>query len=144
MLRLRSSRAEDVPRLFEIWRDAVAATHDFLSEDDRRYFARIVRDRYLPSSSFTVAVDQADRPVAFLGLTGPKIDSLFVAPEAHRRGVGRELIDHAREEQHQLSVDVNEQNKGAVAFYERLGFRRVGRSETDDSGRPYPLLHMEL
>ena len=144
MVRIRPSRAEDVPRLFEIWRDAVAATHGFLSDEDRDFFTAIVRDQYLPATPFIVAVDKADRPIAFLGMTGARIDSLFVAPGQHGRGIGRRLIDHARGLHPQLSVDVNEQNRGAVAFYERMGFRRVGRSETDDSGHPYPLLHLEL
>jgi putative acetyltransferase len=37
---------------------------------------------------------------------------------------------------------VNEQNDAARAFYERLGFQIVGRSDLDDAGRPFPLLHM--
>ena len=39
-------------------------------------------------------------------------------------------------------LDVNEQNPEAIAFYTRRGFEVIGRSETDDAGRPYPLLHM--
>ena len=32
----------------------------------------------------------------------------------------------------------------AAGFYERMGFRTAGRDATDPSGRPYPILHMEL
>ncbi len=143
-MRIRASRASDIPVMFDIWRDAVAATHHFLSDEDRKFFAAIVRDQYLPAMPFTVAVDEEDRPVAFLGMTEAKIDSLFVAPDRHGEGIGRRLIEHARQQHGALTVDVNEQNDGAVGFYERMGFRRIGRSETDDSGRPYPLLHLEL
>ncbi len=143
-MRIRASRAADVPRLFEIWQRAVAATHDFLLPEDRDFFAAIVRDQYLPATPFTVAVDEEDKPIAFLGMTESKIDSLFVSPDQRGRGIGRRLIDHAREAHPELTVDVNEQNEAAVGFYERMGFRPVGRSETDDTGRPYPLLHLEL
>jgi putative acetyltransferase len=90
-----------------------------------------------------VAVDEEDRPIAFLGMSGAKIDALFVAPDQHGRGIGRRMIEHAQLEHSKLSVDVNEQNGGALAFYERMGFSRAGRSELDDSGRPYPILHLE-
>jgi putative acetyltransferase len=39
---------------------------------------------------------------------------------------------------------VNEQNTAAVAFYKACGFVVEGRSELDETGRPYPLLHMRL
>ena len=39
-------------------------------------------------------------------------------------------------------VDVNEQNYQAVGFYEKLGFRKAGRSEKDGSGKDYPIIHM--
>lgn len=79
-----------------------------------------------------------------MGMAGPRIESLFLAPEFHRRGGGRRLIDHARSLADKLTVDVNEQNTAAVAFYKACGFVVEGRSELDDTSRPYPLLHMRL
>ena len=72
------------------------------------------------------------------------IDALFVAPGQHGKGVGRLLVQHAREIIGALTVDVNEQNEGARAFYRRLGFQELGRSELDGSDRPFPLIHMKM
>ena len=144
MTRIRKARPDDVPRLFEIWHAAVAATHDFVSRADRAEIAAIVRDQYLPAAPLWVAVDEADRPLGFMGMTGATMDSLFIDPAHHGRGIGRAMVDHAKAIAPALSVDVNEQNDGAVAFYRHLGFRQVGRSPVDDSGRPYPLLHLRL
>jgi putative acetyltransferase len=144
MTRIRASRADDATRLFEIWQAAVAATHDFVSPEDKAQIAGIVRDQYLPNAPLWVMVDEDDRPLGFMGMTGSMMDSLFIDPAHCGRGLGRAMVDHARSLAPDLKVDVNEQNEAAVAFYRRLGFREVGRSPTDDSGRPYPLLHMKL
>lgn len=72
------------------------------------------------------------------------MESLFLAPEFHRRGGGRRLVDYARTLRGELMVDVNEQNTPAIGFYKACGFVVEGRSELDDTGRPYPLLHMRL
>ncbi|WP_134496689.1 acetyltransferase [Microvirga pakistanensis] len=142
MTKIRPSRSSDVPALFTIWHDAVRATHSFLGEADIAFFAQQVRDSYLPSGSFWVAVGDDDEPQGFLGMTGSKVDALFIHPAHHGQGIGRALIDHAAALAGALTVDVNEQNEGACIFYKKIGFRQIGRSEFDDSGQPFPLLHL--
>ena len=141
---LRPSRPSDLETLFDVWLRAVEATHAFLSVDDVEEFSTIVRERYLPQHEFTVVVDDDDHPYAFMGMTGSNVDSLFVDPERHRTGAGRALIEHARKlHPGGLTVDVNEDNGQAIAFYERMGFRTTRRSPVDGLGKPYPILHME-
>ncbi len=142
MIRLRPSTAADVAANFAIWRGAVLATHHFLTPEDFATIEALVRDDYLPAAAFTVAVDADDRPLGFMGMTDAHIDALFVAPEAHGQGVGSALMAYARGLHPVLTVDVNEQNGGAVGFYHHRGFEAFGRSPTDDAGRPYPLLHL--
>ena len=148
MFPIRPSRPEDTGALFAIWLSAVRQTHDFLTEDDIAFYAAQVREAYLPHTEFLVATDGSDRPIGFMGMSGAKIDALFVDPAWHGRGVGRALVGRLLQAEPDfssgLSVDVNEQNRFARAFYERLGFREVGRSELDGSGRPFPLIHLAL
>ena len=143
MISIRASRAEEQERLFEIWHDAVRATHGFISEQDFQFYAGLVRNEMLPAGGFWVAADDADRAVGFLHLDGQKVEALFVDPAHHRQGIGRALMDHALKLSSTLELDANEQS-GAVDFYRSLGFREVGRSELDGAGRPYPLVHMRL
>jgi putative acetyltransferase len=90
-----------------------------------------------------VLATETDEPMGFLGLEGPRIEALFLAPEHRGAGGGRRLVEHAQALRGgELSLDVNEQNDAARGFYQALGFAVVGRSELDGTGRPYPLLHM--
>lgn len=140
---IRPAAPEDAARNLQIWRDAVRATHDFLTPDDLAAIDALVAG-HLPTMVSWVKTDGRDRPQGFMAMTGAHIDALFVDPACHGQGIGRALVAHARTLHPDLTVDVNEQNPLAIGFYERLGFRRTGRSETDDQGRPYPLLHLEL
>ncbi len=142
MIRIRPSRAEDLPRLFEVWRSAVDATHGFVAPEDLAIIATQVREHYLPTAVLHVAVAADDCPLAFMGMADGMIESLFVDPAHHGRGIGRALVEAARGTSRTLAVDVNEQNIGARGFYERLGFEVVARSELDGSGMPYPILHL--
>jgi putative acetyltransferase len=141
--RIRKSTAADVPALFEVWRTAVEATHDFVSPDDHAEISKLVLEAYLPSADLDVAVDENDKPLAFMGMTGDDIDSLFVHASARGSGLGRLLAELAFSRAAAIRTEVNEQNVQAVEFWKHMGFRETGRSETDREGKPYPLLLME-
>ncbi|MBN2972091.1 acetyltransferase [Roseomonas aeriglobus] len=140
-IRLRRSRADDADHVIAVWIAAVDATHHFLTAEDRIAIEAEVRD-FLPSASLWLAVDQDDRPRAFMLLRDAHMDALFVDPASAGRGVGRLLVEHALTEHPTLTADVNAQNEGAIGFYRRMGFVEIGRSALDDSGRPYPLIHL--
>ncbi|RYG32870.1 MAG: acetyltransferase [Burkholderiales bacterium] len=140
-MRIRPSTVEDGARVVEIWRGAVHATHDFLTPADLAEIDAQVEE-FLPKTPLLLAVSDEDRPVAFMGMTEHKVDALFIDPTLRGGGIGRLMIEHAATLYASLTVDVNEQNAQAVGFYERMGFVRTGRSDTDDQGRPYPLIHM--
>lgn len=143
MITLRPSTPADGARVLQIWRDAVDATHQFLSREDRLAINAEVA-AFLPSAPLELAVDQDNQAIGFMLLDGSHMEALFVAPAHHGAGVGRRLVESALTRHPTLTTDVNEQNLAATAFYERLGFARYGRSERDGQGRAYPLVHLRF
>lgn len=60
-----------------------------------------------------------------------EIARIAISEEVRRRGVGKGLLDYTceccREKQiERLLLDVRESNEGAIAFYEKYGFRTDG------------------
>lgn len=132
-------------QLVEIWYRAVCRTHHFLTKEDIAFYKNMVKNEALSAVEVWMELNEKKEPVGFIGLDGPKIEMLFVDPEYHGKGIGSRLLEHAeRKYGPNLKVDVNEQNEGAHAFYKRYGFVQTGRSELDGSGRPFPLLHLNL
>ena len=70
------------------------------------------------------------------------LEMLFIHNEYRGKGCGKSLFQFMDETKGIIKVDVNEQNYQAIEFYEKLGFRKVGRSEKDGSGKDYPIIHM--
>jgi putative acetyltransferase len=144
-MEIRRATTDDRDVLFDVWLRSVRATHTFVSEADVQSFMPLVRE-YLASgeTEFWVLSDASKGVIGFMGMAGPKIESLFLSPTFHRRGGGRRLVEHARALHGGLTVDVNEQNTAAVSFYQACGFDVEGRSDLDETGRAYPLLHLRL
>jgi putative acetyltransferase len=143
-VKIRQSRPDEWEKLLGIWRRSMAATHHFISPHHMAEIDRLVAQDYFPKKSFLVAVDRDDSPVAFMHLENGHLRSLFVDAAHRGQGVGRQLVEHALSLTPNLTVEVNEQNDQARAFYERLGFVQTGRTEIDQNGRPYPLLLLKL
>ncbi|MGM1048064.1 MAG: acetyltransferase [Bacillota bacterium] len=132
-------------KLVDIWYRAVVITHTFLSEKDIQFYHHIVQNEALKEVEVWVEVNGNNEPIGFIGLNGSKIEMLFVDPNYHGQGIGSRLLKNTEKlKGSHLEVDVNEQNEGARAFYKRYGFVQTGRSELDGTGRPFPLLHLEL
>jgi putative acetyltransferase len=144
-MNIRRTTSADREALVDIWLRSVRATHAFLSEEDIQFLLPPTRD-YLTSDEPELWVVCSDVGVVmgFMGMSGSKMEALFLAPEFRGCGVGRQLVRHAQQLHGELTTDVNEQNPAACGFYEACGFVVEGRSELDDAGRPFPLLHMRL
>ncbi|AEF55319.1 acetyltransferase [Marinomonas posidonica] len=134
----------DYATLIEIWEASVRATHDFLQEEDIVTLKPLILEHYFDAVDLKCAKDKNDKILGFCGVHEGNIEMLFISPETRGSGVGSQLTDYAVNHQGATKVDVNEQNKQALGFYERVGFSVVGRSPLDGQGKPYPLLHMEL
>ena len=138
---VRRGTSADVPRALQIWREAVDATHRFLTAEDRAEIDRMVAE-WLPTVDLWI-VDEGRHAVGFVVVDGKMIDALFVDPGVHRRGFGTALLNHALKLAPDAVVDASEQASNALPFYLARGFVPAGRSETDPQGRPYPLIHLE-
>jgi putative acetyltransferase len=135
---------EDFPWVLEVWEAWVRATHDFISEADIQFFKPLVQGVLPQMPVLTCVRDRQGQVTGFLGLEGEKVEMLFIDPQWRGQGVGRNLLEHAIQAHGANALDVNEQNPQAVNFYLKMGFEVVGRSETDGTGKPFPLLHMRL
>ncbi len=141
---ISSPDKEQRRRLLALWEASVRASHDFLAESDIQALKPLVDSAFAQVERLICLEGVSRRPLAFLGAHAGKVEMLFVDPGARGSGLGRGLMQYAIECLGARLVDVNEQNPRARGFYERMGFRVIGRSALDGQGRPFPLLHMEL
>lgn len=141
---IESVAPSDFEEITAVWEASVRATHHFLKEEDIQYFRPLILNKYLYAVRLFCVRDTQGRIAGFLGTSDDKVEMLFMHPDYKGKGIGKVLLTYAVEALGLRKVDVNEQNEGAVGFYRHYGFEVVGRSELDGTGKPYPILHMEL
>ncbi|MDE1165936.1 MAG: GNAT family N-acetyltransferase [Pseudomonas sp.] len=137
-------RAKDYPELTQVWEASVRATHTFLPDSYITLLGKLVLEQYLDAVMLICCKDSRGRINGFAGVSGGKVEMLFIHPNYRGEGIGKRLLGYATEHLNASQLDVNEQNTQAVGFYLKQGFEVVGRSERDGMDQPYPLLHLRL
>lgn len=145
MYTLITPAKSEFPQLLSVWESSVSATHDFLCNGDMAFFKKIIIEKdVFAHVLITAAIDENKNIIGFSGVSGDNLEMLFVREAYIGKGVGKLLMLHAINNLHVTKVDVNEQNTRAADFYRQFGFTAVSRSEVDSTGKPYPILHMQL
>lgn len=127
-----------------VWEASVRTTHHFLKEEDIAYFKPLILNIYLDAVELRCYRDEYCKIIGFVGVAEGNLEMLFIHPAHRGKSIGKTLLEYAISNLKVTKVDVNEQNNDAIGFYKRYGFEAIGRSETDATGKPYPILHLEL
>ena len=116
------------------WIDATVWMPRLHSRDDDRDFVGRLIER--------CDVWTDDEARGFLARSGQEVTALYVARSARRHGLGRRLLEAAKEGQETLSLWTFQINADAIRFYEREGFREVKRTNGADNDEGLPDVRM--
>lgn len=141
-IQIQQAQQADYPQIMAIWESAVRATHDFLKQEDFDFYKRMIPGFFNHVDLYILNTEKDI--VAFIGISGDNLEMLFVSDKQRGLGYGKRLLEYAISTLYIKRVDVNEQNKQAIGFYEKFGFKVITRSEKDSMGKDYPILHMSL
>lgn len=141
--RIETATDADYSEIIKVWESAVKATHHFLKAEDFEFYKQMVPTKYLPAVDLYVLRIE-NNIIGFIGVSCKHLEMLFIDADFKGKGYGKVLLNYAIEHLGITTLDVNEQNDQAFAFYKKMGFRISGRSEKDAEGKDYPILHLEL
>lgn len=125
----------DLNELLDVWYRASLLAHPFLSQGFLETERREIADHWLPIAE-TIIYEIDGDVVGFLALIGNEVGAVFVDPDHQRKGIGRALMDTARDSRPYLELSVFEENTGGRSFYAAYGFELVDRQVDDLTGHP--------
>ena len=123
---IRSFKSTDIDEVMDIWLSGNIEAHPFVPEAYWRSNFLFVKEAILKSEVYVAESDNA--VVGFIGLQDDFIAGLFIDRNFRSQGIGKQLLDKAKQHHDSLSLLVYADNIRAFAFYEREGFAAVRRS----------------
>ena len=128
---IRVLQEADIDRVAEIWLDSNLKAHHFIPAQYWKSNFGLVKEML---SQAEVYVYENDKKIqGFIGLNGEYIEGIFVAAEMQSRGIGKILLDYAKDRKSKLLLKVYQKNTRAVRFYQREGFEIQSEGVDDDA-----------
>lgn len=124
---IRAYKQSDTDAIVQVWYAASSLAHPFLEVDFMEQEKINIREMYLPNT-MTWVITSGDQVDGFISMMGNEVGAIFVRPEKHGAGLGKQLMDHVSEIHPELEVEVFRENKIGRAFYDRYGFEPMGES----------------
>lgn len=127
---IREYRPADIESVLDIWLTASIKAHDFVAPEFWESQVGNMRDIYIPAS-ITYVYQIVGEVRGFYSLYEGILAAIFVSPQHQGCGVGKQLIQHAKFECPNLSLNVYKENQATIEFYLSQGFSIVSE-QTDE------------
>lgn len=141
-VQIRLFRASDLDAVMQIWLSSNLQAHAFIDSDYWIKQEKAVREQ-IPSAEVYIAV-RGNTVCGFIGIYKNTIEGLFVNKRDRGMGIGKSLLDFAKQRHDVLSLYVYQKNEKARRFYRRENFKIVQtRKDSDTKETEYRMLWMK-
>jgi GNAT superfamily N-acetyltransferase len=136
---IRPAVAGDAIAVADVYLASFHATYDFPLAHTDDQVRGWIRETVIAHGGTWVAVDADGAVVAMMVVARDELDQLYVRPDRLGEGVGRRLLDRAKEQSPAgLRLYTFQVNERARRFYERNGFiaEWFGDGSANEEGQP--------
>ncbi|NLM84600.1 MAG: N-acetyltransferase [Clostridiales bacterium] len=129
---IKKLQPEMIDSVMDLWLRANLRAHDFIGAAYWHSHYDMVRGM-LPDAEVYV-FEEGGAVRGFIGLTGDFIEGIFVDAPYQSKGIGKALLDYAKQNRNALSLRVYKKNVRAATFYLREGFAAVREQVDENTG----------
>ncbi|WP_338805303.1 N-acetyltransferase [Xenorhabdus griffiniae] len=130
---IRPFTKADMDAVLSIWLEASIKAHNFVAAEFWQSQRENMRSIYIPASEVYVYVQDAN-VVGFYALHENSLAAIFVSPDKQGQGIGKALVNDAKNRRTELTLSVYQQNQASYEFYLSQGFYVVSEEVDEHTG----------
>ena len=117
---IRELQKADINKVADIWLNTNIEAHDFIPVQYWRSNFELVKELLLQATVYVYEDNQGIQ--GFIGLNDEYIEGIFVSNEMQSQGIGKILLNYAKDKRNKLHLNIYQKNARAISFYKREGF----------------------
>ena len=117
---IRKLQKADINKVADIWLNTNIKAHYFIPAQYWKSNFELVKELLLQATVYIYEDHQEIQ--GFIGLNDEYIEGIFVSYELQSHGIGKTLLNYAKDRRNKLFLNVYQKNTQAISFYQREGF----------------------
>ena len=109
-----------INKVADIWLDTNIKAHNFIPAEYWKSNFKSVKEALLLAEVYVYEYDTEIQ--GFIGLNDEYVEGIFVSGEMQSQGIGKILLNYAKDKRNKLHLNVYQKNARAISFYKREGF----------------------
>ena len=119
---IRTFSENDLFSVMQIWLDTNIKAHSFIPQNYWTDNYAMVKDILPQAEIYVYEDDDTNQIDGFIGLTDNYIEGIFVRESIQSRGIGKQLLNYAKQIKSFMRLSVYQKNTRAITFYQREQF----------------------
>lgn len=120
IIMIRELRKTDINKVADIWLDTNIKAHNFIPAQYWKSNFELVKELLLQATVYVYEDNQKIQ--GFIGLNNEYVEGIFISDEMQSHGIGKILLNYAKDKRNKLLLNVYQKNERAISFYQREGF----------------------
>ena len=120
---IRIFNNKDIEEVMRIWKKENIKAHNFIPKEYWENNYEYVKE-ILPKAEIYVYID-SDKIKGFIGMNNNHIEGIFIDTDSQNKGIGTALLNKVKEDKAKLTLNVYDENKKAIKFYQKNGFEII-------------------
>ena len=116
---IREFQRDDINKVADIWLDTNIKAHNFIPAEYWKSNFKSVKEALLLAEVYVYEYDTEIQ--GFIGLNDEYVEGIFVSGEMQSQGIGKILLNYAKDKRNKLFLNVYQKNARAISFYKREG-----------------------
>ena len=117
---IREFQRDDINKVADIWLNTNIKAHSFIHAQYWKDNFELVKELLLQAEVYVYEENLEIQ--GFIGLDGEYIEGIFVSGEMQSQGIGKILLNYAKDKRNKLYLNVYQKNARAISFYQREEF----------------------
>lgn len=129
---IRKIALSDIARIMQIWLEGNMEAHSFIPAGYWTSNASLVQEQLLHAEVYVY--EENGIVLGFAGMQGNYLAGIFIEKSVRSTGIGKRLLDHIKGIRSLLYLKVYQENRRAIAFYQREGLIIASEGLDEDTG----------